>query len=94
MPAPSGSPNACVDFFQKVEDRAREQQTARRSKPQPWIVRKLMVGFVIAILAYTYYVYVGRFCVDMIKRNGGAKGSRGQGSEYAHLASRKSAAAY
>ena len=78
-PAPVAS-GKCVGFVERIETSAREQQEARRNRPQPWFARKLMVGVVIAILIYTYYVYVGRFCADMIKRNSSAKGSRPQGS--------------
>ncbi|KAI0354250.1 zf-DHHC-domain-containing protein [Trametes cingulata] len=62
-----------------VVEEAREKSAARRAKPQPWIVRKLAIGITIALIAYAFYVYVGRFCVPMIRRDAGALGSRGTG---------------
>ncbi|KAJ3997730.1 zf-DHHC-domain-containing protein [Lentinula boryana] len=55
---------------------AREQRAAR-NKPQPWIVLKLMVLITTGIMAYAAYVYIGRFCLGMIKgkRNGASKGT-------------------
>lgn len=58
-----------------------EKRKARRNKPQPWIVLKSTVFLTIAITAYGWYVYVGRLCVPMIRRDAGALGSRGLGSE-------------
>ncbi len=68
-----------------IVEEAREKSEARRNKPQPWIVRKLAVFITIAIIAYTWYVYVGRLCVPMIRRDAGALGSRGLGSKFIHL---------
>ena len=59
-----------------------EKREARRNKPQPWIVLKLAVFMTIGIIAYAWYVYVGRLCVPMIRRDAGALGSRGLGSEF------------
>ncbi len=64
-----------------IVEEAREKSEARRNKPQPWIVRKLAVFITIAMIAYTWYVYVGRMCVPMIRRDAGALGSRGLGSK-------------
>ena len=58
----------------------REQRSVRNA-PQPWIAQKLMVGFVIAVAAYAWYVYIGRFCVPMIRRESGALGGRRMGGE-------------
>lgn len=80
QPAPNAS-GKCIGFVERVDARAREQRDARRSRPPSWIAKKFMVGVVIAILIYTYYVYVGRFCVDMIKRSSNAMGGRPQGSK-------------
>lgn len=57
------------------------EERANRTKPQPWIVQKLIVGLVIAIVAYAWYVYIGRFCVPMIRKDPDALGGRGLGSE-------------
>lgn len=46
----------------------------------PWIVLKLAVGITIAIVAYTFYVYIGRLCVPMIRKDEGALGGRATGS--------------
>ncbi|GAW06737.1 zf-DHHC-domain-containing protein [Lentinula edodes] len=55
---------------------AREQRAAK-NKPQPWIVLKLMVFITTGIMGYAGYVYIGRFCVEIIKgrRNGASKGT-------------------
>ncbi|KAJ3809767.1 zf-DHHC-domain-containing protein [Lentinula aff. lateritia] len=55
---------------------AREQRAAK-NKPQPWIVLKLMVLITTGIMGYAGYVYIGRFCVEIIKgrRNGASKGT-------------------
>ncbi|KAG2151089.1 DHHC palmitoyltransferase-domain-containing protein [Suillus bovinus] len=52
-----------------------EARSRRAHKPQPWIVLKLAVGFTLALIAYTSYVYVGIFCRDMIVKNESALGS-------------------
>ncbi|KIK66341.1 hypothetical protein GYMLUDRAFT_38150 [Collybiopsis luxurians FD-317 M1] len=61
---------------EEAKHTAREQRAAR-NKPQPWIVLKLMVFITTGIMIYAGYVYIGRFCVDMIlrKRSGGSKGT-------------------
>jgi len=63
-------------------ERAAEERREKRKKPQPWIIRKLAVGFVIAILLWAQYVYVGRLCVPMLRRDTDARGSFGQGVAY------------
>jgi len=58
-----------------------------RTKPQPWLVRKLMVFVTLGIIGYTGYVYIGRFCVGILS-NGqhgdgmGRRIGRGAGSEH------------
>jgi palmitoyltransferase len=66
-----------VPCLQAMSD-ARKQ---RRSRPQPWIVRKFTVGLCIALLGYVCYVYVDRLCVPMIVRKSGALGGRAMGGE-------------
>ncbi|KAH9920836.1 zf-DHHC-domain-containing protein [Epithele typhae] len=56
-----------------------EKREVRRNKQQPWIVLKLAVFLTIAIIVYTWYVYVGRLCIPMIRRDAGALGSHGLG---------------
>ena len=58
-----------------------EKRQARRNKPQSWIVLKLTIFIAVAIIVYTWYVYVGRFCAPMIRRDADALGSRGLGSK-------------
>ena len=54
------------------------------NKPQPWVVRKLTVAVVVALVSWAWYVYVGRFCVPMIRGDAdGALGGEGLGSESA-----------
>ncbi|KAJ6578712.1 DHHC palmitoyltransferase-domain-containing protein [Mycena vulgaris] len=45
---------------------ARERREARSRKPQPWVVRKLMIVVTLAIMGYTAYVYGGRFSVRLM----------------------------
>ncbi|KAJ3972005.1 zf-DHHC-domain-containing protein [Lentinula raphanica] len=52
--------------IEEAKYNAREQRAAK-SKPQPWIVLKLMVFITIGIMGYAAYVYIGRFCLEMIK---------------------------
>jgi hypothetical protein len=61
-----------------------ETREARRAKPQPWIALKFAVGLTIAIFGYTTYVYVGKLCVSMIRRDSGAYGGRVIGSKRFH----------
>ncbi|KAF8342352.1 DHHC palmitoyltransferase-domain-containing protein [Cantharellus anzutake] len=68
----------CIGFKQVVEATL-EASRERRDNPQPWIVRKIMVPVVLAIIGYTYYVYVVRLCISMVRRKSGASGSRREG---------------
>ena len=43
---------------------------------------KLTIAIAAAIIAYTAYVYIGRLCIPMIKRESSSLGSRTMGSEY------------
>ncbi|KAF8196313.1 DHHC palmitoyltransferase-domain-containing protein, partial [Mycena galopus ATCC 62051] len=45
---------------------ARERREERRNKPQSWLVRKLTVAVTLGIMAYTGYVYAGRFAVRLM----------------------------
>jgi hypothetical protein len=64
-----------------VVQHAQDKRERRRSKPQPWIVLKLAVIVSFAIIAYVSYVYIGRFCVPMLKRKSHALGSLTIGSK-------------
>ncbi|KAI0077000.1 zf-DHHC-domain-containing protein [Panus rudis PR-1116 ss-1] len=68
--------NGCCRVVEEAASRAQERSEKRRNKPQPWIVLKLTIFITLAIIAYTFYVYIGRFCVPMLKHNTGALGGR------------------
>jgi palmitoyltransferase len=68
----------CIGFSEALEQQ-REKREARGG--QPWLVRKLTVGIVVAIVGYAVYVYVDRFCVPMIRKEARAIGDRTMGSE-------------
>ncbi|KAG6811505.1 hypothetical protein H0H92_007107 [Tricholoma furcatifolium] len=68
----------CCGVVEEAAQRTLQRRAARK-QPQPWIVRKLMVGFTGAVMVYSVYVFVGRLCVDMIRRREGAGGSRATG---------------
>ncbi|KAH9837742.1 zf-DHHC-domain-containing protein [Rhodofomes roseus] len=69
----------CCAVMEEAAMRSRERRAKRKQKPMPWIVLKLAVGITIAIVAYTFYVYIGRLCVPMIRRDEGALGGRATG---------------
>ncbi|KAI0697788.1 DHHC palmitoyltransferase-domain-containing protein [Cytidiella melzeri] len=60
----------CCGVVQEAAAKSRERAELRKSKPQPWILLKLTVGVTLAIIGYTSYVYVGRFCVPMVRDHG------------------------
>jgi hypothetical protein len=64
-----------------VASGARAHRDSRKG-PKPWIVLKLSVAIASAIIAYSAYVYIGRLCIPMIRREHSAFGSRTLGSEY------------
>ncbi|KDQ06688.1 hypothetical protein BOTBODRAFT_167841 [Botryobasidium botryosum FD-172 SS1] len=64
----------CISFAEEYE-----RQNSKKQGPQPWIVRKLAIFLVLGLQGYTVYVYVGRICVPMIRRDASALGGRGQG---------------
>ena len=66
-----------VGFSERMEI-ARQRKA---SKPRPWIERKFMVALVIGLAGYTWYVYVGRFCVPMIRGDNDALGGLAMGGE-------------
>lgn len=69
----------CCGVIEEATYQAREKK-ANRTKAQPWIVLKLMVGFTLGLMGYTAYVYIGRLCVSMIRGHEGTGGSKGTGS--------------
>ena len=60
---------------------ARRRSRRRNKGPQPWFVLKLSVALAFGIVAYSSYVYIGKLCIPMIKRESNALGSRRLGSE-------------
>ncbi|KAF8309390.1 zf-DHHC-domain-containing protein [Clavulina sp. PMI_390] len=78
-------PGGCIALRRQIEEsaeRQREARQARRDRPQGWFARKFAVFMVIAIYIYTYYVYVVRFSVSMVKKRSDAKGNFAQGVAY------------
>jgi hypothetical protein len=74
---PRDQPSTMVD-----EPPTSRRRGRRRNKgPKPWFVLKLSVAVAAAIIAYTGYVYIGRLCIPMIKRERDSLGSRRLGSE-------------
>lgn len=73
--------HGCCAVVEEAAARSREKREARRNMPQPWIMLKLGVIITLALFVYTSYVYIGRLCVPMIKRERGAFGGRARGSE-------------
>jgi hypothetical protein len=64
---------------------ARRRSHRRRKGPKPWFVLKLSVALAVAIIAYAGYVYIGRLCIPMIKREHNSLGSRRLGGESQRL---------
>lgn len=64
-----------------IQDAKYNARAAKGNKPQPWIALKLTIGMSMAIIGYTGYVYIGRFCVPMILRQQHALGGRTIGGE-------------
>ncbi|KPV75488.1 uncharacterized protein RHOBADRAFT_53460 [Rhodotorula graminis WP1] len=50
--------------------------------PDSWFVRKFAVGIVAAVFAYSYYVYVVRLCIPMVRMDDSRLGARAQGLAY------------
>ncbi|GAA5980757.1 hypothetical protein JCM5350_006377 [Sporobolomyces pararoseus] len=57
-------------------------QQIETNSPDPWITRKLAVGLVVGIFGYSYYVFVVRLCVPMIRMQQNRLGARAQGLVY------------
>jgi hypothetical protein len=59
-----------------AESNAKRRARRANATPPPWILLKLAVFITLGIIVYATYVYIGRLCVPMLKRNNGALGSR------------------
>lgn len=66
----------CCGVMQEATSRSMQRRTQRRNKPHPWIVLKLAIALAVGIIGYASYVYIGRFCVPMLKRNSAILGGR------------------
>lgn len=75
------SSRTCCGVIQETKYQVREKR-AQREGPQSWIALKLTVFITIGIMGYAAYVYIGRFCVPMIRRDPDALGSRALASEF------------
>ncbi|KZV82021.1 hypothetical protein EXIGLDRAFT_779065 [Exidia glandulosa HHB12029] len=76
MPPPKGEPNvSCARVSRDVEAR----RDARRNRPQPWVVRKLMVVVVLGIVGLSAYVYIGRLVVPALRQDENSALTRGAG---------------
>lgn len=67
----------CCGFVEIMEQRRELRFTS--NKPRPWIERKFIIGLVLAIVGYAWYVYIGRLCVPMVRQDVGALGNRVMG---------------
>ncbi|EGN94644.1 hypothetical protein SERLA73DRAFT_187681 [Serpula lacrymans var. lacrymans S7.3] len=68
----------CCGVIEEARMQAREKNE-RRTRPQPWIVRKMTIGITLGLIAYSSYVYIGRFAVSMIIRDREALGGQPMG---------------
>ncbi|GAA5981665.1 hypothetical protein JCM10908_004558 [Rhodotorula pacifica] len=59
--------------------RVRQQE---KQEPDNWFVRKFIIGIVAGVFGYSYYVYVVRLCVPMIRMQNNRLGGRAQGLAY------------
>lgn len=82
-PAQTEPSGKCCGAVQEATSKSIERRAKRREQPQPWIVLKMTIGFALGIIGYASYVYIGRFCVPMIRKNHEILGGRRVGSEYA-----------
>ncbi|GAA5977559.1 hypothetical protein JCM11641_006864 [Rhodosporidiobolus odoratus] len=53
-----------------------------KTGPDGWVQRKFAVGVVACVFGYSYYVYVVRLCVPMIRMEDSRLGGRSQGLAY------------
>ncbi|GAA6027283.1 hypothetical protein JCM8097_002556 [Rhodosporidiobolus ruineniae] len=67
----------CREHYEIQKVRAME-----KTGPDNWVVRKFAVGIVVAIFGYSYYVYVVRLCIPMIRMQDNRLGGRSQGLAY------------
>lgn len=79
---PQDVPNDQISTAMVDDPPPSRRRGRRRNKgPKPWFVMKLSIAVAAAIIAYAGYVYIGRLCIPMIKRERNSLGSRRLGSE-------------
>jgi len=69
----------CFGVIEEAVDTAHKRKMERK-QPQPWIVRKLMVGITLGLMGYAAFVYIQYLCLPMIRRKNNSQGSRRIGS--------------
>ena len=79
----ASSPSTMVD--EPVPATSRRRGRRRHKGPKPWFVLKLSVALALGIVGYSAYVYIGKLCIPMIKRDRNSLGSRRLGSEFQGL---------
>lgn len=67
-------PPTCCGTITEATYAARERRETR--KPQPWLVRKLMVAITLVIMGYAAYVYTGRFYLRLSHDGSKSRASR------------------
>ncbi|KAI9463939.1 hypothetical protein F5148DRAFT_1210622 [Russula earlei] len=75
MPSATPGSQRSLSSLSSMVDAARTRRNSRKG-PRPWFVLKLSIALASAIIAYTAYVYVGRLCIQMIRRERSSLGSR------------------
>ncbi|SCV71227.1 BQ2448_2815 [Microbotryum intermedium] len=59
-----------------------EEKKLQQTGPDSWLTRKFAVGLVVGMFGYSYYVYVVRMCVKMVRLDQDRQGGRAQGVVY------------
>ena len=81
---PTDPRNPSSSLSTTISDTAHPRRGSGRRKkkgPKPWYVLKLSVALAASAIAYSAYVYIGRLCIPMIRREHNSLGSRTLGSE-------------
>ncbi|KAI0000765.1 DHHC palmitoyltransferase-domain-containing protein [Russula compacta] len=75
---PADPRNASSSLSTTISDTVPPRRSSGRRKkgPKPWYVLKLSVALAASVIAYSAYVYIGRLCIPMIRRERNSLGSR------------------
>ncbi|KAF8660702.1 hypothetical protein AX16_001569 [Volvariella volvacea WC 439] len=73
----SGKQHVCCGVTQDLKVVVAEKRNSDR--PKPWIARKFMIVVTLGVMGYAAYVFIGRLCLQMLRRDRDATGSRGTG---------------